>query len=167
MKKILRQKYALWKTRSPLRHLKNISENFPIPGHRIQNVLVVLPRQLTFLDSAINLVRDLRQNFSGWNFMMLDMDKVLKHKLNRLDLPNAEFISELELEKFDLVVDLNSEFDIRIGYLITMLKIPYRIFLFSDSLPYYNITINGNFLASSNYQGLIENLKLIFVESSN
>ena len=153
-----------WKTRLPLKELNSQANIFPIPSKIITHTLVILPKQLEYLDPAVDLVNELQKEYPLWRYMMLDMDKIIGDKLNRLHLPSNGFISKLKEENFELVIDLNPEFDYRIGYLIVMLRIPYRIYLLSDIIPFYNINIKGNFFQVKNYKGLINYLKTIFTK---
>jgi hypothetical protein len=153
-----------WKTHLPLKELNGQAYLFPVPSKKINHTLVILPKQLEYLDPAVELVNELQQEYPYWRYMMLDMDKVIGDKLNRLHLPSSGFISKLKKENFELVIDLNPEFDYRIGYLIALLRIPYRIYLLPDIIPFYNINIKGNFFQIKNYRGLISYLKTIFTK---
>jgi hypothetical protein len=105
---------------------------------QIKNVLILLPRQEEYIDAAMTLVRHLRQHFKSWHFMLLDIDKIATHKLDRLNLPNNTFVEELLKSKFQLVMNLNFEPDIRMDYLTAILRIPYRLHTQASNSKYYH-----------------------------
>jgi hypothetical protein len=131
--------YAYWKTRRSLKKLSEQSVNLPINAKQIKNVLILLPRQEEFVDAAMTLVRHLRQHFKSWHFMLLDIDKIAAHKLDRFNLPNKTFIEVLLKSKFQLVMNLNFEPDVRMDYLTAILRIPYRLHIQSPNSNYYNM----------------------------
>lgn len=125
-------------------------------------MLIILPREIERVDAAVTLVHELRQIYPQWNFMVMDIDKLLPHKLNTLQLPNQQFIRELTANAFDLVVDLNSHLDIRIGYLLLMLKIPYRVHLAEKTGEFYNILVQPNSSEYPDFKFVIHYMEQIF-----
>ncbi len=166
IKSYLAEKYVYWFTRSTLKRLNDYSMNYPIDAGEIRNVLIVLPRDTEYLDAAISTIQKLRQFYSQWHYMVMDIDKVLPHKLNRLGLPNDEFIKELEKSQFQLVLDLNFETDDRIKYLITKLKIPYRLHLKTEPEEYYNIVVQPHQDPAKNFDFVLTYLHKIFVKAA-
>ncbi len=163
MKRLIRKIYFYWKTRHSFNYLNNLSLKYPIKSGELKNVLIILPRQMEYIDPAIVFVRRFKQHFRHWQYMILDIDKVLSDKLNFLDLPNENFIKKLSVANFDLAVDLNQEFDLRIGYLVTLLKIPYRVHLMNNDGKYYNIMVKSRSTTYQNYDFVLKYLKTIFI----
>jgi len=159
----LAQKYVSWNTKKDLDELETISVSVPLSPGKVKSVLIVLPRQMELVDAAVSLVHDLKKEFPAWRFMVLDMDKVLSHKLNRLDLPNNQFIQELSDNSFDLVLDLNDGYDLRVAYLLVKLKIPYRLHLSEIPNNYYNIFVQSGDKNSQDFTYVLRYLKKIFV----
>ena len=163
IKPFLTEKYVKYKTWRLFKEIDKTPMTIPMPAERVRNVLIILPREVELVDSAVALIRKLRKHFSRWNYMVLDLDKVLTHKLNRLNLPNQNFLQELEKNAFDLVINLNYKFDIRTAYLVVMLKIPYRINLFPAYDEFYNVVIHPRKDNSRNFNFVLEYLQTIFV----
>ncbi len=161
------EKYVSWETKKELQELDKISISVPLPLKSVKQVLVILPRQMEYVDAAVSLVHDLKRQFSGWKFMVLDIDKMLPQKLNRLDLPNHQFISELGQKHFDLVLDLNDSYDLRIAYLLVKLKIPYRLHLAEVPDNYYNIFVQPGNKQKSNFSYVLDYLKKIFIHEAS
>ncbi len=162
LKPFLTEKYVKLKTWRVFKEIDKTPMAIPMPANTVRNVMIVLPRQVEYVDSAVALIRKLRRHFSRWNYMVLDLDKVLAHKLNRLNLPNRNFLQELEKNTFDLVINLNFEFDIRTAYLVVMLKIPYRVNLFPGYGNFYNVVIQPRSNDSKNFDFVLEYLQTIF-----
>lgn len=162
LKEFVAETYARWKTRRVFKEMGKTSLSFPISTDRIQNVLVILPHEMDYVDSAISLIRNLRQLFTDWHFMVLDMDKILHHKLNRLNLPNQNFVEEMRSKDFQLALDLNFEFDKRVGYLLGMLRIPHRIHLSSNSDNFYNIVMHIDRSSFHDFDFVLNYLQTIF-----
>ncbi|OGB65778.1 MAG: hypothetical protein A2Y94_06270 [Caldithrix sp. RBG_13_44_9] len=126
-----------WRIKKNYRQLAKSEVHFPVTAAEVKNVLILLPLNGLYLDSAMTLVRHLRQHFQKWHFMILDLGKIPADKLDRFQLPTPDFVAELDKNDFQLVLDLNFEHDLRIHYLIGSMKIPYRLHLqFSDSAVY-------------------------------
>jgi len=126
-----------WRTRNNYKQLAKNDVYFPASASEIKNVLILFPLNEAHQDAAMSLVRHLRQHFQKWHFMILDIGKIPADKLDRFRLPTPDFIDELAKNDFQLVLDLNFEHDLRIRYLVGLLRIPYRLHLrFSDSAIY-------------------------------
>ncbi len=164
IKSYLTEHYINWKTRRNRKALNNQSMNFPLSSSEIRNVLIILPRETNYLDPAVAAIQKIRQHYDSWHYMVLDVDKILPQKLNKLGLPNEEFLKELEKKKFDLVLDLNFGSDHKIRYLILMLKIRFRIHLLSTADDLYNIIVQTNRESLQNFGFILNNLKTIIVK---
>jgi hypothetical protein len=126
-----------WRIRNNYRRFLKGEVHFPVTATEVRNVLILLPLNELYLDAAMILVRHLRQHFKQWHFMILDLGKIPADKLDRFRLPTPDFVTELDKNDFQLVLDLNFEHDLRIRYLIGSMNIPYRLHLqFSDSAIY-------------------------------
>lgn len=79
------------------------------------------------MDAALTLMRHLRQHFTKWHFMVLDVRKIPREQQDRYDLPSDQFINDLRKHEFQLVVDLNFQPDLRMKLIIGMLEITYRL----------------------------------------
>ena len=138
-KAFFKEQVVYWRTKRNLRKLAKMPLSFPVDAKGINNVLILLPRDEEHMDSAMTLVRKLRQHFTNWHFMALNVNKIPAEKLDRYNLPNLDFIGELEKNKFQLVLDLNFVLDLRMNYLVGMLNIPYRLHLQTSDSDFYNI----------------------------
>ena len=94
--------------------------------------------------------------------MVMNVDKIPEEKLDRLDLPNNSFIADLQQNRFQLVLDLNFYMDIRINYLVGMLKIPYRLHLQFTESDYYNIYAHTNLNTFKDLNHVFDHLKNSF-----
>jgi len=128
-----------WRIRNNYRQLLKNEVRFPVAAAEVRNVLIFLPLDEHYLDAAMTLVRHLRQHFQPWHFLIMDVAKIPADKLDRYQLPIPGFISELEKNDFQLVLDLNFEHDLRIRYLIGSMKIPYRLHLQFSDFAIYNM----------------------------
>jgi len=163
LKAFLKEQVVFWRTKGNLRKLSKIPLNFPVDAKEIKNVLVLLPRDEEYQDSAMTLVRNLRHHFTSWHFMALDVNKIPVEKLDRYNLPNREFIDELARSKFKLVLDLNFELDLRMNYLVGMLKIPYRLHLQTADSDFYNICTQTDPLKFQNFDHVFAYLQNSFI----
>ncbi len=162
IKAFVTKKYVYWRTRGSLKELNDISIDCPLDASRIKNALVILPREVEYVDAAVTLVHKMRRHFTRWHYMVLDIDKILHHKLNRLDLPNEEFIEELRKNNFDFALNLNFKTDLRIDYMLAMLKIPYRLHLLSSLDEFYNIVVQADPASFKNFDYVQNYLQTIF-----
>jgi hypothetical protein len=140
--------YVWWKTYFNFRNLAKNPLNFPVSDKNVKNVLIFLPLDDAYMDAALTLIRHLRQYFKKWHFMALDVRKIPPDKLDRMNLPGPEFLQDLQINEFQLAIDLNFTHDIRMRYLMGKLTIPYRLHLqFSDSTTYnlFTVTNQENF----------------------
>jgi len=119
--------YVGWKTIRTFRRLSKQTVDFPISAKEVKNVLVLLPVDEEYMDAALTLMRHLRQHFTHWHFMVLDVRKIPKEQKDRYELPSDQFINDLGKNEFKLVIDLNFESDLRMKLIIGMLGIPYRL----------------------------------------
>ncbi|UCF64646.1 MAG: hypothetical protein JSW33_02090, partial [bacterium] len=103
--------YVGWKTYLSFRRLSKEAVQFPILAGEVKNVLVLLPLEEEFMDAALTLMRHLRQHFTKWHFMVLDVRKIPREQQDRYDLPSDQFINDLRKHEFQLVVDLNFQPD--------------------------------------------------------
>ena len=162
LKPLISQQYVYWKTLRNLKQLSKSPVSFPIRSDEVKNVLVLLPTDDEYLDAAFNLVRKLREYFKKWHFMVLNVNKIPEEKLDRFDLPNHRFISDLRQNRFQLVLDLNFYMDIRLNYLVGMLKIPYRLHLQFTESDYYNIYSHTNLNNFKDLNHVFDHLKNSF-----
>jgi hypothetical protein len=156
------EQYVKLKTMGILKQLDRTPVMFPIKADVIKNVLVILPRSVEYVDAAVSLVRKLRKIFSRWNFMMLDIDKIKPADINRLGLPNQAFMDDLHKKNFEMVLDLNFDFDIRIAYLVALLEIKYRLHPHTDREDFYNIAVNAHHAPVQNYDFVLHHVERIF-----
>jgi len=126
-KNTVARSYVGWKTYLSFRKLSKKTFQFPVSAKEVKNVLVLLPLDEEYMDAALTLMRHLRQHFSKWHFMVLDVRKIPREQQDRYDLPSDQFIDELRKHEFQLVVDLNFQPDLRMKFIIGMLEIPYRL----------------------------------------
>ena len=164
LKSIFTEKYVHWKTRKLFRNMKKTSLELPIKISAVKNVLIILPVNMEYMDAAMLFVRKIRKVFRPWHYMILDIDKIKDEQLNRLRLPRQAFTDELKNNKFDLVLDLNFEPDLRILYLIGLLQIPLRLRLHPLPQNHYNIIVNTDRQNFKNFDSVLQNLQTIFVQ---
>ncbi|GAB4368218.1 MAG: hypothetical protein Kow0042_09250 [Calditrichia bacterium] len=164
LKSALVEKYIYWKTRGVYKELEKTPLTLPLKATEVKNVLVILPLDMERVDAAISLVNKLRKHFANWHYMMLDVEKIKKDQLNRLELPGQEFMDDLKKYHFDMVLDLNFEYDARIKYLIAMLRVPLRVRLFALQKNQYNIVIQSDRSRFKNFDFVFNNLTRIFME---
>ncbi len=162
LKSQISKTYVFLKTYYKLRKLFKKTVDFPTPASYVKNVLIFLPQQDHLVDAAMTFVRHLRQYFKKWHFMILNVDKITTDKLNKFNLPNQSFINELELNDFQLVLNLNFEPDLRMDFLAVMLKIPYRLHVQSSKKDIYNILIQISRDDFKSYHQVFEYLKSSF-----
>jgi len=129
--------YVGWKTYRNFRKLSKTPMHFPVSAKEVKNVLILLPTDDEYMDAALTLMRHLRQHFTKWHFMAMDVRKIPRDQQDRYDLPSDQFIEDLKKNEFQLAIDLNFHHDIRMKLIIGMLNIQYRLHLqFIDSNDY-------------------------------
>jgi len=157
------QRLVNWRIRKNFLQLHNKEVNLPTSSTAVKNVLILLPLNDDFLDPAMTLIRHLRQYFQHWHFMLLDTRKIPAEKLDRFELPNFDFIEDLNKKNFQLVLDLNFEQDLRIRYLVGSMNIPYRLHLQYSDASIYNMFAQISPENFKNFQHVFNYLKSSFV----
>ncbi len=160
--RFISEKYATYKCNRLFARLSENHIQYPQKAENLHAVLVILPRQVDYTDSAIRLVNQLRQDYTAWKFKMLDVDKIPPTALNRLELPSDAYISELKQLKSGLVLDLNFDLDIRTAYLIAMLNIPFRVHLLPTAGEYYNIIVQTSQKQPADFEYVRDHVRMIF-----
>ncbi len=152
-----------WKTRGIFRKLVHIPVQFPVSASQVKNALVLLPFEENYLDPAMTMVRNLRQHFKKWHFMILDVNKIPPDKLDSYLLPGHALIEELQRNPFQLVINLNFEEDLRIKYLIGMLQPGYRLHVQDSDSDYYNMLAPINREEFTSFNHVLNYLKSSFL----
>ncbi|NIV03768.1 MAG: hypothetical protein GWN59_03865, partial [Calditrichae bacterium] len=138
LKKQISELIFKWKARAVARRL-NQSVNFPMGANSIQNVLVILPRNLELFENASAFIQSLRKAYPKWHIELFDVDKLKKNDLNRVEMPRAEIIQKLKKASYSLVLDLNDDADQLTSFITLMTEAPYRLHLKTSDSFYYNI----------------------------
>jgi hypothetical protein len=164
LKSYLTHLYFFLKTTRKIKKLSEHSVDLPMSAQNIKNVLIILPLEEKFVDAAMTLIRHIRQYFNEWHFMILNLNKLNEGKLDRFGLPNQSFLKELAPNDFQLSVNLSFGRDLRSDYIITILKIPYRLHIYSASSDYYNMCAQLRRENFTSYHHVLESLKSSFIK---
>ncbi|RMG63517.1 MAG: hypothetical protein D6715_11180 [Calditrichaeota bacterium] len=152
-----------WKSRQWRESSRQLT--FPIPGERVHRVLAVLPGQLENLDRATAFVYRLRQVYPEWKIDLFDPDKIPEQETGFTGLPKKPFLDQLRQEGYELVINLSAGGDLYRNYLVLASGAPYRLALFTDADPFYNITcLVGQ--DGVDYEKLLGAIQQLFLTSS-
>jgi hypothetical protein len=160
----LAQLYIHLKSRKVLKQINSMLD-FPIKSREIKNVLILLPCQLNHLDDANKFVRNLRKNYRSWNIQIFDVDKINHTDLNILKLPDQKTVQNIKQANYQLVIDLNEEFDLISAFIAVMSEANYRLTFTTQNQNYFNMqchpaNANNGFF----YESLLDYIQNLFVK---
>jgi hypothetical protein len=164
LKSYLTHLYFFLRTTRKIKKLSQHSVDLPMSAQNIKNVLIILPLEEKLTDAAMTLIRHIRQYFNKWHFMILNLNKLNADKLDKFGLPNQSFLKEIAQNDFQLSVNLNFMRDLRSDYIITILNIPYRLHIHSESSDYYNMCAQIRQENFTSYRHVLESLKNSFIK---
>ncbi len=139
---------------------------FPISAGQIHRVLAILPGQLEHLDRATAFVYRLRQRYPRWEIDLFDPDKIPDRQLGLSGLPRRPFLEQLRQEGYDLVINLSACGDVYRNYLVLASGAPYRLALFPERGPSYNITCLAG-KGELEYELLLDAIQQLFVSPTS
>ena len=137
MIKIITKSYINRKCRRALKNI-NTGLDFPVAVNMVKKVLVFLPKDLQLLEEANSFTQQLRQTYNSWTVDIFDVDKLKKEDYNRFKAPNHKIVENLKDGNYNLVIDLNKQFNLTSAYLAVMTGAPYRI---SNGVPRFRRSI--------------------------
>ncbi len=96
---------------------------------RVKKILVIRPT-IIINEQAVQLfIQKLNQIFSNCQISTFEISMLRKSDVNWLGVPNNAYLNRIRDEKFDLLIDLNSELDKVCTYLGALCEASMRIHL--------------------------------------
>ena len=110
----------------------------------VNKLLVIVPRDRAEEVYARQFVTKIHEDFEPAKFSTLDVSSIRKSDANWLGVPNSAFLSKLQDEKFDLVIDINSHHDHLCTFLGVFTNAPLRMHVTEGKFDkFYNIHIRS------------------------
>jgi hypothetical protein len=110
----------------------------------VEKLLIILPRDRAEEVYARQFVNRIHEVFQGAKFSTLDVGSLRKSDVNWLGVPNAQFLTKIQEEKFDLVIDINSHHDHLCTFLGVFTNAPLRMHVTEGKFDkFYNIHIRS------------------------
>lgn len=128
---------------------------------KVKRILIVLPIDRTEEINSRKFVKDLQELFGKARISTLDLASLRKHDSNWLGIPNQQYLSQIQREKFDLLMDLNGHHDRICSYLGALAGTPLRLHASNGKFDkIYNLEIRagGGASLSERYQIILSYL---------
>ena len=128
---------------------------------KVKKVLIVLPIDRSEEINSRKFVKDLQELFGRARISALDLAALRKHDSNWLGVPTQQYLSQIQREKFDLLLDLNGHHDHICTYLGALAGVPLRLHASNGKFDkIYNLEIRagGNASLHERYQTILSYL---------
>ena len=143
-----------------MRRRENNSLQLPVAARQVSRVLIMLPYGVEKLDAASEFVRKLRAEYPSWEVEVFDADKLSESEKNKLNLPQEMVVQRISAGRFDLVIDLHTQFDLSSAYLALVTGAAYRIHFQEEDNYFYNIRLNR--YRSAKFDELLHRVQELF-----
>ena len=136
--------------------IKN-SSNFSLNGLESPKILIILPIEEELIDKSIQSISKVMEYYKNKNSdFVIIINNLLKHKLNFYNMKTHRFevtkknkinnskdiLDKIFYDDFDIIIDLNINFNFEISMFIKQLKSKYKIgFVSNHSDFFYNIQL--------------------------
>jgi len=131
-----------------MREKTNITD-FPENLKNVKKILIILPRDRAEEVNVRKYIPEFFKIFDSCRITKLDLFNLKENDKNWFGAPNKFYLTKIKNDKFDLVVDLNSNHDILCTYLTATSGAPLRIHLAQGRFDkIYNIQIRPEFSSS-------------------
>ena len=111
----------------------------------VKSLLIIVPRDRAEEVHVRKYSTRIHELFKPVKFSTLDVCSLRKSDVNWLGVPNNTFLSKIQDEKFDLVIDLNSHHDHLCTFLGAATNAPLRLHLAEGKFDkVYNLYIRSN-----------------------
>ncbi len=130
----------------------------------VEKLLVILPQDRAEEVYVRQYVSKIHEIFESAKFSTLDVCTLRKSDINWLGVPNNTFLSKIQDENFDLVIDINGHHDHLCTYLGVFTNAPLRLHLCEGKFDkFYNIHIRAgdNARTDARFKNLINYLAKI------
>ena len=108
---------------------KNPVTNFMQEMNHVKKILIILPVRVQASQAVQVFINKMNSTFSASEISTFETSMLRKRDVNWLGIPNSAFLNNIREEKFDLLIDLNSEQDNVCTYLGALSDAPMRIHL--------------------------------------
>ncbi len=110
----------------------------------VKKLVIILPRDRAEEVYVRHYVSKIHELFQPAKFSTLDVCSLRKSDVNWLGVPNSAFLSKIQDEKFDLVIDINGHHDHLCTFLGVSTNAPLRLHLCEGKFDkFYNIHIRA------------------------
>ncbi|MGD9486666.1 MAG: hypothetical protein AB7W47_01465 [Calditrichaceae bacterium] len=142
VKSLILEKYLEFR----FRKIKNSDElyDFPKMIQNVTHIFVILSAERDLEKENQEFLSSLYKIFSEARISTFERSSLRKEDMNRLGVPNDQYLKNIQDEKFDLVIDLNVKQDKICSYLTALSGASMRLNLTSGRYDHiYNLHIRG------------------------
>ncbi|MGD9900734.1 MAG: hypothetical protein AB7T22_16535 [Calditrichaceae bacterium] len=151
LKSLILEKYLEFR----FRKINNSEElyDFPKMIQNVKHIFVILSAGRDLEKENQEFLSSLYKVFGDVRISTFERSTLRKEDMNRLGVPNDQYLKNIQDEKFDLVIDLNVKQDKICSYLTALSGAPMRMNLISGRYDHiYNLHIRGGREVTPTYQ---------------
>jgi hypothetical protein len=110
---------------------------------KVKNIMLFLSENQLGQKEVLGFMDSLRKLFKRSKIKTFTKTQMKDHDFNWLGIPKKSYLKFLEIQSFDLLIDLNSSADLEYYYIVAKSGIHIRMNLFQSKYDYvYNFHIN-------------------------
>jgi len=104
-------------------------KNFMTDMKEVKKILVVTPPQQAVNQTIFLFIKNLKKEFQESKIATFELPMLKKDDVNWLGIPTVAYLSSFKDEKYDLLIDINTDHDIICTFIGAFCNIPMRIHL--------------------------------------
>jgi hypothetical protein len=138
--------------------------NFIEEVKKVKKILIILPLDKSEEGVARQYLPKIQNVFGTAKISTLDLSTLRKTDTNWLGVPNQKYLSNIQGESFDLLLDLNGHHDRLCAYLCAITAAPMRLHISEgkfDKIYNLQFRIPGGAPLSSRYQNMLTYIDLM------
>jgi hypothetical protein len=135
----------------------------------VKKILVILPISKTEENLAREYLPQIQRVFKGAKLSTLELSTLRSSDTNWLGVPNQQYLSNIQNEAFDILIDLNGHHDRICAYLGALTQAPMRLHVCEgkfDKIYNLHFRIAADSPLSSRYQNLVSYINLMIQKPS-
>jgi hypothetical protein len=125
---------------------------------RVKKILIILPIEKSEETLATEYLPHIRRVFGGAKISTLDISTLRRSDTNWFGVPNNLYLSNIQNENFDLLIDLNGHHDRLCAYLGALTAAPMRLHLALgkfDKIYNLQIRVPGHASLNARYETML------------